>query len=167
MNFALHRGERLALSGGNGCGKSSLLKLICGEGIPHGGMAALGSRAIISYVPQDTSFLVGDLDEYVNQHGLDGTLFRAVLRQLDFSRVQFEKDMRDYSAGQKKKVLLARSMCQEAHLYIWDEPLNYVDVLSRMQIEDLILAYEPTMLFVEHDRAFCGKVATGTVQFMA
>jgi lincosamide and streptogramin A transport system ATP-binding/permease protein len=111
-------------------------------------------------VPQDASFLAGDLDSYAVEHGIDITLFRAILRKLDFARVQFEKDMRDYSAGQKKKVLLARSLCEQAHLYVWDEPLNYIDVLSRVQIEELIQAYHPTMVFVEHDRAFCENVAT-------
>ena len=56
-----------------------------------------------------------------------------MLRKLDLERSQFEKDIGQYSAGQKKKVLLARSLCQRAHLYIWDEPLNYIDVLSRIQ----------------------------------
>jgi len=71
--------------------------------------------------------------------------------------------MSDYSAGQKKKVLLAHSLCQQANVYIWDEPLNYIDVLSRMQIEDLIRSHQPTMIFVEHDRAFCENVATDIV----
>ena len=74
-----------------------------------------------------------------------------------------DKDMADYSAGQKKKVLLARSLCESAHLYLWDEPLNYIDVLSRMQIEQLLLDYRPTMLFVEHDAAFVRRAATGTL----
>ena len=165
MSFALEQGERLALVGGNGCGKSSLLKLICGEHIPYNGTVTLGSRLIISYVPQDASFLAGDLDKYAAESSIDLTLFKTILRKLDFSRIQFEKDIKDYSAGQKKKVLLARSLCQQAHLYIWDEPLNYIDVLSRMQIEGLILEYQPTMLFVEHDRAFCENIATGFVQF--
>ena len=91
-------------------------------------------------------------------------MFLSILRKLDFARVQFEKDMADYSAGQKKKVLLARSLCEQAHLYLWDEPLNYIDVFSRMQIEQLLLAYQPTLLFVEHDRAFCEKIATETVR---
>ena len=82
-----------------------------------------------------------------------------VLDKLDFSKLQFEKDMADYSGGQKKKVLLARSLCEQAHLYIWDEPLNYIDVISRMQIEELLLKYSPTMLFVEHDREFCQNIA--------
>ena len=97
-------------------------------------------------------------------YGLDESLFLTILRKLGFERVQFEKDMGDYSAGQKKKVLLARSLCQSAHLYVWDEPLNYIDVLSRIQIEELLLTFRPTLLFVEHDCVFCEKIATKTVE---
>jgi len=68
------------------------------------------------------------------------------------------------SAGQKKKVLLARSICQPAHLHIWDEPMNYIDVISRMQIEELLLTYKPTILFVEHDKAFCEHIATKVIR---
>lgn len=93
-------------------------------------------------------------------------LFRAILRKLDFERVQFGKDMADYSAGQKKKVLLAKSLCEPAHLYIWDEPLNYIDIFSRMQIEQLLLEYRPTLLFVEHDSRFRDTVATKTVDLV-
>ena len=75
-------------------------------------------------------------------------------------QAQFEKAMKDFSAGQKKKVLLAGSLCQQAHLYLWDEPLNYIDVYSRMQIEQLIREFSSTMLFVEHDIAFRENVAT-------
>ena len=67
---------------------------------------------------------------------------------------QFDKDICNFSSGQKKKVLIAKSLCEPAHLYIWDEPLNYLDVYARMQIEQLIKAFSPTMIFVEHDRAF-------------
>ncbi|MCL2125029.1 MAG: ABC-F type ribosomal protection protein [Oscillospiraceae bacterium] len=165
MSFVVEQGDRVALVGGNGCGKSSLLKLICGDAISYSGAFATGSRLVISYVPQDASDLCGDLDDYARANDIDITLFKTILRKLDFSRVQFEKDIGDYSAGQKKKVLLARSLCQQAHLYIWDEPLNYIDVLSRMQIEELILAYKSTLLFVEHDRAFCNNIATKTIQF--
>lgn len=61
-------------------------------------------------------------------------------------------------------MLLARSLCEQAHLYLWDEPLNYIDVFSRMQIEQLLTACQPTLLFVEHDRTFCDKIATETVR---
>ncbi|HHY63748.1 MAG TPA: ABC-F family ATP-binding cassette domain-containing protein, partial [Clostridiaceae bacterium] len=83
----------------------------------------------------------------------------AILRKLDFSRVQFEKDMSGFSEGQKKKVLIARSLCEKAHMHVWDEPLNYIDVFSRMQIEELLLSYKPTILFVEHDDTFCKNIA--------
>ena len=163
LSFSLERDERLALIGGNGSGKSSIIKLINGEDIPHTGHVKAGSRLKISYVPQDTSFLAGNLSDYSEALQIDEPLFKAILRKLDFSRVQFEKDMKDFSAGQKKKVLIAASLCQQAHLYIWDEPLNYIDVLSRMQIEDLIREHNPTMLFVEHDRVFCDNIATNIV----
>lgn len=164
VRLTVRHGARIALTGRNGSGKSSLLKLIAGQDIPHTGTVRLGSGLIVSYVPQDASFLSGSLSVYAEACGIDRTLFFAILRKLDFARVQFEKDMADYSAGQKKKVLLARSLCEQAHLYLWDEPLNYIDVFSRMQIEQLLTAYQPTLLFVEHDRAFCDKIATETVR---
>ena len=164
VRLTIRRGARIALTGRNGSGKSSLLKLIAGQDIPHTGTVRLGSGLIVSHVPQDASFLSGSLSNYAEACGIDRTLFFAILRKLDFARVQFEKDMADYSAGQKKKVLLARSLCEQAHLYLWDEPLNYIDVFSRMQIEQLLTACQPTLLFVEHDRTFCDKIATETVR---
>ena len=77
---------------------------------------------------------------------------------------QFEKNIEDFSGGQKKKVLLAKSLCERAHLYIWDEPLNYIDVFSRMQIENLIMKYQPTMLLVDHDIRFQEKIATRVIE---
>lgn len=91
-------------------------------------------------------------------------MFKAVLRKLDFSREQFEKNMEAYSEGQKKKVLIARSLCEKAHLYIWDEPLNFIDIYSRMQIEELIKEFQPTMIFVEHDEAFSKVIATSQIE---
>ena len=134
-----------------------------GEDIETGGELRVGSGLIISYVPQDVSGLKGRLEDFAEQNGIDGTLFRALLRKLDFSRVQFEKRMEDYSQGQKKKVMLARSLCQQAHLYIWDEPLNYIDIFSRIQLENLILKYHPAMIFVEHDKAFVEKTASDVI----
>lgn len=164
VSFDLRRGERVALTGANGSGKSSLLKLILGQDVPFEGQFQRGSGLSISYVPQDASFLSGRLAEYAEQCGIDCSLFLAILRKLDFSRTQFEKDMSAFSAGQKKKVLIARSLCERAHLYVWDEPLNFIDILSRMQIEQLLERFRPTLLFVEHDRAFCDRIATKTVQ---
>ena len=109
--------------------------------------------------------LNGSLSEFAKTSQIDESLFKAILRKMDFSRIQFEKKMEDFSAGQKKKVLIARSLCEQAHLYVWDEPLNYIDIYSRMQIEKLIEEFSPTMIFVEHDLAFRKNIATRTVYF--
>ncbi|MBB6669479.1 Lsa family ABC-F type ribosomal protection protein [Cohnella nanjingensis] len=164
VSFTVEQGERIALAGPNGSGKSSILKLICGENIPYSGTFRKGSQLKISYVSQDTSHLQGDLSNYARSHEIDESLFKAILRKLDFSRVQFEKDMASFSGGQKKKVLIAKSLCENVHLHIWDEPLNFIDVISRMQIEELLLAHSPTILFVEHDSEFCKNIATKIVK---
>jgi lincosamide and streptogramin A transport system ATP-binding/permease protein len=160
VNFTIEKGDRIALSGRNGSGKSSLIKLICGEDITYTGTLRKASQLRISYVSQDTSHLGGSLTDYSRANDIDESLFKAILRKLDFSRTQFEKDMSDFSGGQKKKVLIAKSLCEKVHLHIWDEPLNFIDVISRMQIEELLLEHTPTILFVEHDREFCRNIAT-------
>ena len=164
--MTINWGERVALVGRNGSGKSSLLRLALGEEIPHTGLFSLASGLVVSYVPQDASFLRGSLSQFARRSELDETQFKTILRKLDFARVQFEKDLSDYSAGQKKKVLLARSLCQSAHLYVWDEPLNYIDVFSRMQLEELLRVCRPAMLLVEHDQAFLEGLADKRVELV-
>ncbi len=164
LTFEICRGDALALCGKNGSGKSSVVKLLCGEDIPHSGQAQVGSGLIISYVAQDFAGLSGSLRDYAGEYSIDESLFLAILRKLGFERSQFEKDMSDFSAGQKKKVMLARSLCESAHLYIWDEPLNYIDLISRIQIEELLLEFRPTILFIEHDRGFVDTVATKIIE---
>ena len=162
-------GDRVVLSGRNGCGKSSVMKAVLAmAGEEQASMHVTGTIETaaglkISYVPQDTSHLRGTLEEYAQTYGIDETLFKALLRKLDFSRTQFDKRMEEYSGGQKKKVLIARSLCEQAHLYLWDEPLNYIDVFSRMQIEELINEYRPTLLMVEHDRSFVEAIVAEVI----
>lgn len=131
--------------------------------IAESGSLRTVSNLVISYIHQDTSFLKGDLKHFCRKRNLDESLFFAILRQLDMDREQFEKKMEEFSEGQKKKVLIASSLLTPAHLYIWDEPLNYIDVFSRMQIEELILTYQPTMLIVEHDVRFREQIATRVI----
>ena len=164
VSLTLKRGERLALDGGNGSGKSSLLNLLGGAGLKYTGVLSLGSGLVVSHVPQDTAGLRGLPGDFARESGVDLSQFFTILRKLDFARGLFERDMAGYSAGQKKKVLLARSLCQRAHLYLWDEPLNYIDLYSRLQIQRLLLEWKPTMVFVEHDAAFREAVATRTLR---
>lgn len=164
VSFTVRRGDRIAIDGKNGSGKSSLLKILMGEPIGHTGTVRTGSGLVVSYVPQDASYLRGSLSDFAKENQVEESLLKTLLRQLDFERVQFEKDMAEFSGGQKKKVLIAKSLCDRAHLYVWDEPLNFIDIYSRMQIERLIGAFSPTMIFVEHDGAFRDAVATKTVK---
>lgn len=185
LNFELNQGERVFLNGSNGCGKSSLIKAImqrittagspAGEENENGlsseninfietGLLSTASGLIVSYINQDTSFLYGTIEEFCRRRNLDESLLCSILRQLDMERVQFVKGMENFSEGQKKKVLIAASLLTAAHLYIWDEPLNYIDVFSRMQIEKLLLTYHPTMLVVEHDVRFREQIATKVIQ---
>lgn len=160
ISFSVAKGDRISLSGKNGCGKSSILKLICGENITHTGILRKGNALKISYVSQDTSYLKGNLSDFARQYDIEESLFKAILRKLDFERVQFDKNIEDFSGGQKKKVLIAKSLSEKSHILVWDEPLNFIDVISRMQIENLLLDYKPTIIFVEHDKLFCDNVAT-------
>ncbi len=161
--FTVERGERVALTGKNGAGKSSILKTLCGLSGALQGEVSVASGLIVSYVPQSVEGLRGSLRDFIAERGADETLFKAILRNMDFGRQQFDKAIEQYSEGQKKKLLLARSLCEQAHLYVWDEPLNYIDVFSRMQLETLILQAKPTLLMVEHDRAFLQRVCTKIV----
>lgn len=135
-----------------------------GEDVPYEGTLFRASGLAVSYVSQRADHLRGSLMDWAEGQGVNRTQFLTVLRKLDFSRALFERDMQDYSAGQQKKVLLGASLCQSAHLYIWDEPLNYIDLFSRIQIEELLLQYQPTLIFVEHDRIFREKIATELVE---
>lgn len=164
VTFEIKRGERIAVEGKNGSGKSSLLKLLCGLSIEHTGVIDVGSNLIISYVPQDTSHLQGTLSEFALSQNINESLFKAVLHKMGFDKKQFEKDTSNFSEGQKKKVFIAKSLCEQAHLYVWDEPLNYIDIYSRIQIENLLKEFQPTMIFVEHDQAFQNNIATSIIK---
>lgn len=179
LDLELRQGERVFLHGANGCGKSSLIRAI----LAHSGTEQLlragaapernwleegtltsAAELVISYVNQDTSFLRGSLRQLCERRGLEESLLCSILRSLGMEREQFAKPMEEYSQGQKKKVLIASSLLTPAHLYIWDEPLNYMDVFSRMQIEQLILSCQPTMLVVDHDVRFRERIATEVVE---
>ena len=165
LRFSLGQGERLWLQGPNGCGKSTLIKAILGDvSVKTSGELQIASGLIVSYINQDTSHIAGSLQDYIHSANMDESLLKAILRQLDFSRTQFDKRLEEYSEGQKKKLLIATSLLTPAHLYIWDEPLNYIDIFSRMQLEKLILTHRPTLLFVEHDRTFGEKMATAALE---
>ena len=87
-----------------------------------------------------------------------------MLVKMGVSNLEFEKDIQNFSEGQKKKVLIAKSITESADIYIWDEPLNYIDILTRIQIEEALLKFKPTLIFVEHDDTFVKKVSTKIIE---
>lgn len=109
ITLQVRRGERIALTGSNGCGKSSVLKALCGVGGSLQGEVRLASGLVISYVPQDVGWLKGSMQDFIRSAQIDETLFKAILRNMDFTRELFDRPLETMSQGQKKKVLLARA----------------------------------------------------------
>lgn len=165
LNFSVKKGEKVLLKGKNGSGKSSVIKLLCGENIAYLGEIVKNNQLIISYLPQKHQFTESDVAEFIAKYKIDAPLFFAILAKLALFKEQLNVPLYDLSAGQQRKILLAKSLSQRAHLYIWDEPLNYIDVFSRIQIENLLRSTEAPLLFVEHDEQFIKNVATKIIEF--
>ena len=163
ISLEVNNGDKVALVGKNGIGKSSILKLILGNKIQHNGEFKVSNDLKISYVSQTTEALKGNLKTFAQDNKIDESIFRAMLVKMGLSKTDFDTNIQDMSEGQKKKVLIAKSISEQSNIYIWDEPLNYIDILTRIQIENAILNCKPTLIFVEHDEAFVQKVATKVV----
>lgn len=167
ISFEIKQGDIVAIYGSNGSGKSTLIKIILGlnqEYFKYAGKIELANNLKISYIPQDIGDLKGSLNEHIYGQNIDETLCKTILRKLNFSRDLFNMNMKDYSDGQKKKVLVAVSLSKPAHLFIWDEPLNYIDIISRIQIEEIVKEAKPTLIFVEHDRKFVEDISNKIIQ---
>lgn len=163
ITFDICRGDRIAICGKNGSGKSSLIKILLGALSQTSGEFKINNDVKISYVSQSGFDISGTLSDYAAENNIEFDLFLAILNKLDFNSALYAYPIETYSNGQIRKVQIAKSLCEKAHLYIWDEPLNYIDIISRGQIEDVILAYKPTMVFVEHDETFCQNIATKVI----
>lgn len=164
LSFTLVKGERLALSGKNGAGKTTLFKLILGELEPDAGRVYKPNGLIISHLPQTAAGFSGTPRELALARGLELTLFFTLLRKFDLPQELFDRDIGGFSLGQKKKSLLSLSLAQPAHLYLWDEPLNDIDIESREQLEELLADTGAAMMFIEHERYFIDKAATGELR---
>ena len=130
---------------------------------PTGGTISRPKDLIISTLPQETGSVSGTPFELAGREELETDYFLTLLRKFGFPRESFTRDAREFSMGQQKKLLLAASMAKPAHLYLWDEPLNYIDLESREQIEDMLKDTDATLVFVEHDRHFVEKIATDII----
>lgn len=164
LDFQVNQGERLAVCGVNGSGKSSILKSVIGEfsGITRGTLLVANGLKI-STVRQNYEDNRGTLAEFAQKNGLVYEELLNNLRKLGVERSVFHTRIEDMSMGQRKRVELAKSLATPAHLFVWDEPLNYLDVFNHKQLEEVILMAKPTMIFVEHDARFIERIATKTL----
>lgn len=163
VNFILRGGDRLFIQGENGSGKTSLIKIIMSKINDYSGYLYIKNKLKLSYVSQDLSMLKGKLDDYINEKKFDKSLFLTLLSKLGVENKDFYNNIECMSDGQKKKILLCSSLIEKADVYIWDEPLNFVDIVSRKQIENLIKKYKPTMIVIEHDKFFLDNIATSVL----
>lgn len=167
LTFEVHAGERLALMGPNGCGKSSLLALFADDSALNvDGDWKVHARISISRAEQIPRWRRGSLREWLAEAGLEEARFRQLMAALGVRGAVLDQPLEHLSQGQQKKIELARSLCQPAHLYLWDEPLNYVDVDARERIEAALLDSNAALIFVEHDARFVETVATNQVSLV-
>ncbi|HAV92019.1 TPA: hypothetical protein DCW38_02425 [candidate division WOR-3 bacterium] len=164
ISFTVRKGDRIALIGRNGSGKTTLIKLILGELPCEAGKIYMPSRAKVSYSSQEPKWREGRLEERIKEAKIDRVKFSQITGSMGIERNIFAFDIKDLSDGERKKIDLARTLLEPSNLIIWDEPLNYLDVPSREMLERMVVKYEPTMIFVEHDRYFIEQCKTKTIE---
>ena len=164
VDFEIKRGERIAIIGNNGTGKTTILKIINGILAADAGEIRLGSRVHIGYYDQEHHVLHSEKtlfqelsDTYPN---MNNTQIRNVLAAFLFTGDDVFKLIGDLSGGEKGRVSLAKLMLSEANFLILDEPTNHLDITSKEILENALTHYTGTVLYVSHDRYFINKTAT-------
>lgn len=160
INFELYKGEIMSIEGNNGSGKTSLINHILGHfsGTSTGNYYS-HTDITISYLGQSFEDNRGTLKEFAHNKGISYELLLNNLFKLGMERNVFLNRIENMSVGQKKRIALAKSLLTPAELFIWDEPLNYLDIFNQQQIEEVISQVKPTMIVVEHDKEFINKIS--------
>ena len=164
VDFDVKRGERVAIIGDNGTGKTTILKIINGLTEPDTGEIILGSRVHIGYYDQDHQVLHTEktlFEEISDAYpGMTNTQIRNTLAAFLFTGDDVFKRIGDLSGGERGRVSLAKLMLSEANFLILDEPTNHLDITSKEILENALSHYGGTILYVSHDRYFINRTAT-------
>ena len=164
LNFEIKRGEKVAIIGNNGTGKTTILKIINQKVEADAGEIKLGSKVRVGYYDQEHQVLDPEktlFDELQDEYPhLDNTAVRNILAAFLFTEDDVYKRIKDISGGERGRVSLAKLMLSEANLLILDEPTNHLDITSKEILENAINHYSGTVLYVSHDRYFINKTAT-------
>ena len=164
VNIDIKRGERVAIIGNNGTGKTTILKILNHLVEPDAGEIQLGSKVHIGYYDQEHQVLHMEktlFDELQDTYpNMDNTQVRNILAAFLFTGDDVFKRIGDLSGGERGRVSLAKLMLSEANFLILDEPTNHLDITSKEILEDALIHYTGTVLYVSHDRYFINKTAT-------
>ncbi len=164
LNFSIYRGERVALIGGNGTGKTTLLKILCQQISADGGSLKLGAKVQVGYYDQEHQGLEPEhtlVDEIRETYPeLTDTQIRNTLAAFLFTEEDVFKRIRDLSGGEKGRVAMAKLMLSGANFLVLDEPTNHLDMVSKEILEEVLCGYTGTVFYVSHDRYFINQTAT-------
>jgi ATP-binding cassette subfamily F protein 3 len=166
LDLVIERGERVALLGPNGTGKSTIMRLATGELSPQRGMVRPGNNVTLAYQDQQLARLDDAktvLREAMDATGFDAPEARDLLGAFLFSGEDVFKKVRSLSGGERNRLSLAEIVVSGANLLLLDEPTNNLDIPAREALEDALLEYRGTMFFISHDRYFLRKLATRVV----
>ena len=170
LSFSVKRGERVAVIGANGTGKTTILKILNGLTPPDGGSIRLGSNVQIGYYDQEHNVL--DMDKTIFDEisdafpSLTGTRIRNVLAAFLFTGDDVFQPIRTLSGGERGRVSLAKLMLSNANFLILDEPTNHLDITSKEILEQALNQYTGTVLYVSHDRYFINQTATRILELV-
>lgn len=164
LSFLLKKGERMFITGPNGCGKSTLIKVLMGNLPPSAGKVKYGYNVNVGYYAQENQNLTETntaLDELWNAHpALTQTEIRNTLALFRFCGDDIEKKVSVLSGGERARLTLAKLILSKVNLLILDEPTNHLDIGSREALENALLSFDGTVIAVSHDRYFVKKLAT-------
>lgn len=164
LNFEIHRGERVAIIGNNGTGKTTILKILNGVVVPDSGEVELGTKVQIGYYDQEHQVL--HMDKTIFQELSDtypyltNTEIRNVLAAFLFTEDDVFQPIHTLSGGERGRISLAKLMLSNANFLILDEPTNHLDIVSKEILEQALKDYTGTILYVSHDRYFINQTAT-------